>query len=385
MVVSFHNLIFYGFFLSFNLIFFYFERKIFTKFYIIIRKNVSKFEISLFGFLFFIILFFLIIQVTKLQLDFLTQYIITFFLCFFIFLKAKTYKIIFFILFCYILYFIINFDIDVTQSHLRESYFNKLVLFILRYGLGLVIVFFLFLKVYFHNNNKLQILFKYLIFLFILSNFFIAFNYIQSEIFFSKKNIYVFLTSDFFVFSILPDFIINFLSKIHNRFDWIFSFMWKFNLTSMNFQDINDFKYHNFFTKLFSGIIYLLNAFDIVRIQNIEIGTDFKIFFNEGGSFNIDFISFIILTNHNIFYFIINYLIVLSSIYFNFKIIFVNFESKLIKLLIFTNFISTIVYSISSLYQDRYIEIIFYISILNASLLILSYVIKKNYISRFFK
>lgn len=280
------------------------------------------------------------------------------------------------------LYFIINFKIDITQSYLRESYYNKLILFILRYGLALFILFFLFLKVYFHNSNKLQILFKYLIFLFILFNFYIAFNYIQSEIFFSKKNINNFLSSNF---SVIPNVILNFLSKIHNRFDWIFSFMWKFNLTSINFQDINNFKYHNFFTKLFSGIIYLLNQFDILRIQNIEIGTDFKNFFNEGGSFNIDFISFIILTSQNIFYSIINYLIVLFLIYFNFKIIFTNFDSKLIKLLIFTNFISTIVFTISSLYLDRYIEIIFYISIVNASLLILSYVIKKNYISCVFK
>ena len=283
------------------------------------------------------------------------------------------------------LYFIINFKIDITQHYLRESYYNKFFLFILRYGLALFFLFFLFLKVYFHNNNKLQILCKYLIFSFILFNFYIAFNYIHSEIFFSKKNINEFLSSDFFIFSIIPDSILNFLSKIHNRFDWIFSFMWKFNLTSINFQDINDFKYHNFFTKLFSGIIYLLNQFDILRIHNIEIGTDFKKFFNEGGSFNIDFISFIILTSQNIFYSIINYLIVLSSIYFNFKIIFTNFDSKLIKLLIFTNFIATIVFSISSLYQDRYIEIVFYISIVNALLLILSYVIKKNYISSVFK
>lgn len=339
---------------------FYITKKIFP----IIFKSFNSINLNLISTSLILIIFYFSLKLISLELDFITQYIFAIFFALFIFVKTKYQKAFVLIILFYLIYKILNIPLDAIQDQRYDNFLSIFLMSLIRYGVIFVVFIFFILSIYNYKNNFIYNINLFLkIFLIFICFIFLVYGYL-----------YYFST--FYAFSIN---IHNFSSyeplnlvigKIVNRFDWAMSYFWKYKELSL--MKISIFEDYTIYNKLTSPIIYILNKINILDNQNLEIGKNFKIiFFGEIGSFNIDFLSWVFIKNNNyiilILDFFIFYLIMFKNI---FSVNFLYTENKFINLLIFINFLSSLCYLISSLFQVRNVEILFIIAIFNIGIFV---------------
>ena len=339
-------------------IFLYEKLYVTKKIFPILLKSFNSINLNLVFSLSILIIFYFSLKLIRLELDFITQYIFAIFFGLLLFVKTKIQKIFIIIIIFYLIYKILNIPLDPIQNQIHDNFYSIFSMSFIRYGVIFLVFIFLTLSIYnykkfIYNLNLFTKLFLvFICFIFVIYGY----SYYYSTLYAFGLNIYHF--SNYELLNLI-------FGKIYNRFDWVMSYFWKYRELSL--LNISIFEDYTIYSKLTSPIIYILNKLNIIEIQNLEIGKDFKIiFFNERGSFNIDLLSWIFIKNNSYFYIILDYFIFYITMFIN--IFLVNFlftYNKYINLVIFINFLSSLCYLISSLFQVRNIEILFIIAIIN--------------------
>ena len=339
-------------------IFLYEKLYITKKIFPILLKSFNSINLNLTFSLSILIIFYFSLKLIRLELDFITQYIFAIFFGLLLFVKTKIQKIFVIIIIFYLIYKILNIPLDSIQDQKYNNFYSIFIMSFIRYGVIFVIFIFLILSIYnykkfiYNLNPFIKLFLVFICFIFVIYGYSYYFDT------FYAFGVNIQNNSNYELLNLI-------FSKVYNRFDWIMSYFWEYR--ELRLLDIAIFEDYTIYSKLTSPIIYILNKLNIIEIQNLEIGKDFRIiFFNEGGSFNIDFLSWIFIKNNSYFYIILDYFIFYIIIFINiFSVNFLFTYNKYINLVIFINFLSSLCYLISSLFQVRNVEILFIIAIIN--------------------